>query len=91
MPIIKIENFTKVYSLPDNKNDTFCAVDGVSLLIETGEIFGILGPNGAGKTTTLRCIGSLVAPDEGTVRIDSIDVAQQAHEARQARRARQAR
>ena len=74
MPIIKIENFTKVYSLPDNKNDTFCAVDGVSLLIETGEIFGILGPNGAGKTSTLEMLEGLNDIDGGHASIDGIDV-----------------
>ena len=39
------------------------AVDGVSLAIRRGEIFGILGPNGAGKTTTVECIGGLRTPD----------------------------
>ena len=74
MPIIKIENFTKAYPLPDNKNDTFLAVDGVSLLIETGEIFGILGPNGAGKTTTLEMLEGLNDIDGGHATIDGIDV-----------------
>ena len=74
MPIIKIENFTKAYSLPDNKNEAFRAVDGVSLLIETGEIFGILGPNGAGKTTTLEMLEGLNDIDGGHASIDGIDV-----------------
>ena len=74
MPIIKIENFTKAYPLPNNKNDTFLAVDGVSLLIETGEIFGILGPNGAGKTTTLEMLEGLNDIDGGHASIDGIDV-----------------
>ena len=74
MPIIEIENFTKNYPLPDNKNETFRAVDGVSLLIETGEIFGILGPNGAGKTTTLEMLEGLNDIDGGHATIDGIDV-----------------
>ena len=74
MPIIEIENFTKTYPLPDNKNETFRAVDGVSLLIETGEIFGILGPNGAGKTTTLEMLEGLNDIDGGHATIDGIDV-----------------
>jgi len=74
MPIIEIENFTKTYPLPDNKNETFCAVDGVSLLIETGEVFGILGPNGAGKTTTLEMLEGLNDIDGGHATIDGIDV-----------------
>ena len=74
MPIIEIENFTKTYPLPDNKNETFRAVDGVSLRIETGEIFGILGPNGAGKTTTLEMLEGLNDIDGGHATIDGIDV-----------------
>jgi ABC-type Na+ transport system ATPase subunit NatA len=74
MPIIEIENFTKTYPLPDNKNETFRAVDGVSLLIETGEVFGILGPNGAGKTTTLEMLEGLNDIDGGHATIDGIDV-----------------
>ena len=42
------------------------AVDGVSLSVEEGEIFGILGPNGAGKTTTVESIAGLRAPDRGS-------------------------
>ena len=74
MPIIEIENFTKTYPLPDNKNETFRAVDGVALRIETGEIFGILGPNGAGKTTTLEMLEGLNDIDGGHATIDGIDV-----------------
>jgi len=44
------------------------AVDGVSLDIQSGEIFALLGPNGAGKTTLLRMILGLMLPDEGTIR-----------------------
>ncbi len=43
------------------------AVDGLSLSISPGEIFGLLGPNGAGKTTTLKMIAGLIIPDEGSV------------------------
>lgn len=46
------------------------AVDGVSFVAKDGEITGLLGPNGAGKTTTLRMLYTLMAPDEGSVKID---------------------
>ena len=74
MSIIEIENFRKTYPRPDKTNETFNAVDGVSLSIEAGEIFGILGPNGAGKTTTLEMLEGLNDIDEGNATIDGIDV-----------------
>jgi len=49
------------------------AVDGVSLDINEGEIFGLLGPNGAGKTSTLSAIEGLVKPDAGSIRIGDVD------------------
>ncbi|MFF7475909.1 ATP-binding cassette domain-containing protein [Streptomyces sp. NPDC008092] len=48
-------------------------VDGVSLAVEEGEIFGILGPNGAGKTTTVECVEGLRVPDAGSVRVTGLD------------------
>ena len=50
------------------------AVDGVSLRIARGEIFGLLGPNGAGKTSTLSAIEGLIKPRSGTVFLDGIDI-----------------
>lgn len=54
------------------------AVDGVSFKARDGEITGLLGPNGAGKTTTLRMLYTLMAPDQGQVLVDGIDVARDA-------------
>ena len=46
-----------------------CALDGVDLLVEQGEVRGLLGPNGAGKTTLLRILFGLVRPDAGRVEL----------------------
>ncbi|MCE9620614.1 MAG: ABC transporter ATP-binding protein [Planctomycetes bacterium] len=45
------------------------AVDGLSLEIRTGEVFGLLGPNGAGKSTTISMAMGLLRPDSGTVEL----------------------
>ncbi len=54
------------------------AVDGVSLSIPAGEIFGLLGPNGAGKSTTIRMMTTLTRPDAGSCAIDGRDVVSEA-------------
>jgi len=50
------------------------AVDGVSLTIREGEIFGLIGPNGSGKSTTVNLITGLYAPTAGTVTLDGRDL-----------------
>lgn len=74
MPIIEVSDLAKQYPLPDNKSEKFFAVNGVSLNIDAGEIFGILGPNGAGKTTTLEMLEGLNDIDGGQALIDGVDV-----------------
>ena len=53
------------------------ALKGVSFTAADGQITGLLGPNGAGKTTTLRVLYTLLQPDQGTARVDGLDVRQQ--------------
>jgi lipopolysaccharide export system ATP-binding protein len=52
-------------------------VDGVSIVVNPGEIVGLLGPNGAGKTTTFNMVVGVVRPDEGVVRFNEHDVTHQ--------------
>ncbi len=61
-------NAIEVASLTKRYGDVV-ALDGISLDIRAGEIFGILGPNGAGKTTLIEIIEGLRYADEGTVRV----------------------
>ncbi|OLC05208.1 MAG: ABC transporter [Gemmatimonadetes bacterium 13_1_40CM_4_69_8] len=58
------------------------AVDGLSLSVPPGVIFGLLGPNGAGKTTTIRMIMDILEPDEGTVRLFGQEFGGRSHSAR---------
>ncbi|MGW5435152.1 ATP-binding cassette domain-containing protein [Nocardia asteroides] len=50
------------------------AVDGVSLAVPRGSVYGVLGPNGAGKTTTIKMLATLLRPDGGSARIFGHDV-----------------
>src|SRR4051812_20719352 len=50
------------------------SVDGVSLMVEPGEIVGFIGPNGSGKTTLLDTISGQVLPESGQVLLDGIDL-----------------
>jgi len=66
--MIRIENVSLSY------NGKVKAVDGISLQIEDGEIFGFLGPNGAGKTTTIKLITGILPPDEGRILVNGLDI-----------------
>ncbi len=59
---VSLQNLVKTFG-------THRAVDGISLDIPQGHIFGLIGPNGAGKTTTIRMILDILRPDTGEVRI----------------------
>jgi len=49
-------------------------VDGVNFRVDQGEIVGLLGPNGAGKTTSFRMTCGMIAPNDGKVTLDGVDI-----------------
>src|SRR5437879_9653713 len=65
--MIRLESLTKHYG-------RFVAVDGISLDVPRGVLYGFLGPNGAGKTTTLRMIAGILRPTDGRVLLGGDDV-----------------
>jgi ABC-2 type transport system ATP-binding protein len=66
---IEIENLTQDYQVGFWRKRTVRALDGVSLQVARGEVFGFLGPNGAGKTTAFKVLLRLLYPTSGTARI----------------------
>jgi ABC-2 type transport system ATP-binding protein len=50
------------------------ALNNVNLKIRAGELFGLLGPNGSGKTTLIKCLSTILIPDEGKVTVNGFDV-----------------
>jgi ABC-2 type transport system ATP-binding protein len=65
--MLKIQNLTKKY---DDKK----AVDGLSLHIRAGELYGFIGHNGAGKTTTLKACCGILGFEEGEIFVDGVSV-----------------
>ncbi len=66
-PAVVIENLTKRFG-------DFTAVDGISLTVSPGEIFGFLGANGAGKTTAIRMLCGLLLPTSGQGTVNGFDI-----------------
>jgi ABC-2 type transport system ATP-binding protein len=63
---VRTEGLTKRY-------DDTLALDGLDLVVESGEVYGYLGPNGAGKTTTIRLLLGLLRPTEGRAELFGVD------------------
>lgn len=74
-PVIRVESVRRAF-------DDAVALDGVSLEVSRGELFGLIGPDGAGKTTLFRILTGLLVPDEGTVRTLDRDAVEEFQEIR---------
>jgi ABC-2 type transport system ATP-binding protein len=70
---IEAHQLVKTYATRGHKPG-IRALDGLDISVPRGIIYGLLGPNGAGKTTTVKILTSLARPDEGTARVEGIDV-----------------
>jgi ABC-2 type transport system ATP-binding protein len=66
---IEIENLTKDYPYGFLHLKKKRSLEGLTMEVEGGEVFGFLGPNGAGKSTTIKLLVGLIFPDEGSARI----------------------
>ena len=74
MFVVEIENLTKDYETGFWKKKKVRALDGLSLSVEGGQIFGFLGANGAGKTTTIKLLMRLIYPNGGSAKILGCDI-----------------
>src|SRR5918998_1428770 len=73
-PAVEIDKLTKDYEVGFLRKRRVRALDGLTLTVERGEIFGFLGANGAGKTTTLKLLMRLMNPTSGGARILGRDI-----------------
>jgi ABC-2 type transport system ATP-binding protein len=70
---IEAHGLTKTYPVR-GKKDGVRALNGLSITVPRGTVFGLLGPNGAGKSTTIKILTTLARPDQGTAVVEGIDV-----------------
>jgi len=70
---IEASQLVKTYAVRGKKSG-IRALDGLDISVPRGMIYGLLGPNGAGKSTTIKILTSLARPDEGSARVEGIDV-----------------
>ncbi len=71
MNILQTEGLTRSFN-------SLVAVNGLSISVAEGEVFGLLGPNGAGKTTTIKMLITLLPPSSGRARVAGLDIVSQA-------------
>jgi ABC-2 type transport system ATP-binding protein len=77
MSLISVSNLVRYYG-------DHCAVDNISFELAAGDILGFLGPNGAGKSTTMQMLSGNLAPSEGEISINGIDLLEDPKQAKAA-------
>ena len=65
IPAVQINNLTKIFPVPFRKEKVI-AVEGLSLRVEAGEVYGLIGPNGSGKSTTMKVLLGLISATSGS-------------------------
>ena len=75
-PIVQVDNLVVEYVSKERGEGVKRAVDGLSVSINEGEVFGFLGPNGAGKTTTMKVLLGFMPPTSGSASLFGTDVRQ---------------
>src|SRR5512136_2169413 len=69
---IKTEGLSKTYR--QQNGEPVQALQGLSMSVQRGEVFGLLGPNGAGKTTLVRILATLLRPTGGSAQVCGYDI-----------------
>ncbi|HKE63654.1 MAG TPA: ABC transporter ATP-binding protein [Micromonosporaceae bacterium] len=73
-PAVEIVGLTRVYPPAGKRATARSALDGIDLVVDSGEVHGLLGPNGAGKTTLCKILSTVLLPTAGVARVDGYDV-----------------
>jgi ABC-2 type transport system ATP-binding protein len=78
---IEADGLVKVYPVR-GRREAVRALDGLSIAVPRGSVFGLLGPNGAGKSTTIKILTTLARPTQGTAVVQGLDVLRQPEQVR---------